>query len=114
MVGRCLEAATELNRSGVSARVLEIHTLKPLDADLIVQAARETGAVVTAEEHVINGALGSAVAEVLGERCPTPMERVGLYDTFAETGQWPEVMEKYGMGVSHIVAAAQRVLGRKA
>jgi transketolase len=94
--------------------VLEIHTLKPLDADLIVRAARETGAVVTAEEHVINGALGSAVAEVLGEQCPTPMERVGLCDTFAETGQWSEVMEKYGMGVSHIVAAAPRVLGRKA
>jgi transketolase len=113
MVGRCLEAAAELQRSGISARVLEIHTLKPLDTGLIVQAASETGAIVTAEEHVINGGLGSAVAEVLGEQCPTPMERVGLRDTFAETGQWPEVMEKYGLGVSHIVAAARRVLRRR-
>ncbi len=114
MVGRCLDAAAELSRQGISARVLEIHTLKPLDGDLIVKAAGEPGAVVTAEEHVINGGLGSAVAEVLSERCPTPLERVGLLDTFAETGQWPEVMEKYGMGVGHIVAAARRVLGRRA
>lgn len=113
MVGRCLEAALALHREGISARVLEIHTLKPLDRQLIVQAAYETGAVVTAEEHVVIGGLGSAVAEVLVENCPVPMERVGLLDTFAETGPWDEVMERYCMAVPDVVAAARKVLGRR-
>jgi transketolase len=113
MVGRCLEAAKELSRDGISARVIEIHTLKPLDREIIIKAARETGAIVTAEEHVINGGLGSAVAEVLVENIPVPMERIGLNDTFAETGPWLEVMDRYGLSVAHIVAAARKVLRRR-
>ncbi len=113
MVARCLEAAEALAREGIEARVVEIHTLKPLDRDLILQCGRETGALVTAEEHSIIGGLGSAVAEVVGEACPVPMKRVGLQDCFAETGGYDELLARYGLDDAHIVAAARRVLKRK-
>jgi transketolase len=113
MVARCLQAAEELANEGIQARVVEIHTLKPLDVTLILQCAHETGALVTAEEHSIIGGLGSAVAEVLGEELPLPLERVGLSDCFTETGGYEELLARYGLGVDHIVAAAQRVLKRK-
>jgi transketolase len=113
MVGRCLEAAKVLGREGVDARVIEIHTLKPIDEGLIVQAAQETGAIVTAEEHTIIGGLGAAVAEVLGSQCPVPILRVGLADTFAETGPYEALLDRYGMGVTHIVANAKEAVARK-
>lgn len=113
MVGRALEAARSLEASGIDAGVIEVHTLKPLDDDTILEAARITGAVVTAEEHSIIGGLGGAVAELLGRRCPVPLEMVGIQDTFAESGGYEELLEKYGLGVSHIVKAAERVLARK-
>ena len=113
MVARCLEAAEELAGEGIEARVVEIHTLKPLDRDLILQCGRETGALVTAEEHSVIGGLGSAVAEVVGEACPVPMKRVGLQDCFAETGDYDELLARYGLDGAHIVAAARRVLKRK-
>ena len=87
MVGRCALAAEQLAAQGIDARLLEIHTLKPLDRDLLLQAAEETGALVTAEEHNIIGGLGSAVAEVLSEGCPVPLERVGIRDRFCPTGR---------------------------
>jgi transketolase len=113
MVGRCLEAAKVLGREGMDARAIEIHTLKPIDEGLIVQAAQETGAIVTAEEHTIIGGLGAAVAEVLGSQCPVPILRVGLADTFAETGPYEALLDRYGMGVTHIVANAKEAVARK-
>lgn len=113
MLSRCLTAAEMLAAEGISARVLEVHTIKPLDVDSIAACARETGALVTAEEHSIIGGLGGAVAEVLGERCPVPMERVGLQDTFAESGPYEDLLEKYGLTAGHIVSAARRVCQRK-
>ncbi len=114
MVGRSLQAAKELDLLGIQVRVLELHTLKPVDAGLLTQAAEETGAFVTAEEHSIVGGLGSAVAEVLSGTCPVPLERVGIVDTFARTGLQPEaVMDAYGMGVSDVVHAVQGCIERK-
>ena len=113
MLSRCLEAAEMLAGEGIAARVLEVHTIKPLDVELVVICARETGAVVTAEEHSIIGGLGGAVAEALAEGCPVPMERVGLQDTFAESGPYEDLLQKYGLSSGHIAAAAQRVILRK-
>jgi transketolase len=113
LLSRCIRAVEQLAREGISARLVELHTLKPLDEDLIEQAARETGAIVTVEEHSIIGGLGSAVAEVVVDRFPVPVERVGLKDTFAETGPYDQLLDKYGMGIEDIVKAAQRALERK-
>jgi transketolase len=114
MVGRCSQAAGELARSGIDTRLLEIHSLKPFDRDLILQAAEETGALVTAEEHTILGGLGSAVAETLAEAHPVPLERVGIHDHFCPTGRdLDTLMDACGLSVAEIVAAAQRVLKRK-
>ncbi len=105
MVAEALAAAEELEKEGISARVLNISTLKPLDTEAILKAARETKALVTAEEHSIIGGLGSAVAEVLAENEPTPLVRVGVKDTFGESGKAPELLEKYGLTAGHIKAA---------
>jgi len=113
VVAHCLRAAEELAGEGIEARVVEMHTLKPLDRDLILRCARETGALVTAEEHSVIGGLGSAVAEVVGESLPVPLERVGLRDCFAETGGYDELLARYGLDVGHIVSAARRVMKRK-
>jgi transketolase len=114
MVGRSLRAADELGAEGIAARVLEIHTIKPLDVDLILQAAEETGALVTAEEHTVFGGLGGAVAEALVRLCPVPVECVGIADTFARTAPDAEsLMDACGLAVSDLVAAAHRALARK-
>jgi transketolase len=113
MVARCLAAAKRLARAGIDARVVEMHTLKPLDREMVVRCAVETGALVTVEEHSVVGGLGGAVAETLVEEQPVPLKRVGLPDTFTETGPYDEILEKYGMGVDDIVAAAQRAAARK-
>jgi transketolase len=114
MAGRSLLAADRLAGEGISARVLEMHTIKPLDLAALAQAAGETGAIVTAEEHTVIGGLGGAVAEALGECCAAPLERVGIRDTFARTGPDPEtLMDAFGLGVDDVVAAARRVLARK-
>lgn len=114
LVARSLLAAQQLAGQGIAVRVVEMHTIKPLDAALVSRCARETGAIVTVEEHSVVGGLGGAVAECLAETCPAPMERVGVNDTFAESGPYPELLDKYGMGVADIAAAARRVLARKA
>jgi transketolase len=113
MVARCLEAAQQLAKAGIDAQVVEMHTLKPLDEDLVARCAAETGALVTVEEHSIIGGLGGAVAEALVAREPVPLERVGVADTFAESGPYGELLDKYGLSVDDIVAAAQRAVGRK-
>lgn len=113
MVKEALEAAKTLKAEGISARVINIHTVKPIDRDIIVKAAKETGAIVTAENHNIIGALGSAVAEVLVEECPVPMERIGVKDHFGEVGKMPFLMEKYGMLAKDIVEAAKKTVARK-
>jgi transketolase len=113
LVARSLQAAEKLRREGIYARVVEMHTIKPFDADLVTRCARETGALVTAEEHTVIGGLGGAVAECLAATCPIPMERVGIADTFAECGPYDELLDKYGMRVDSIVDAVRRVLQRK-
>ncbi len=113
MVSKCLEAAEELAKHGVDARVINLHTIKPLDEKTIVKAARETGGVVTAEEHSVMMGMGSAVAMCLVENFHVPMKRVGIPDTFGESGACNELMEKYGLTVEHIVEAAHDVLRRK-
>jgi transketolase len=114
MLGRCLLAADALARDGISARVLSLATIKPLDVDLVCQAAAETGAIVTAEDHTILGGLGSAIAETLAAHQPAPIEFVGLADTFAETGPDTEtLMDTWGLSVDDVVRAARRVHERR-
>lgn len=114
MVARAIQAAQKLAEQNIRVRVVEMHTIKPLDTDMVVSSARETGAIITAEEHSIIGGLGGAVAECLTENCPVPLERVGLRDTFAECGPYSELLDKYGMSVEAIIIATQRALTRKA
>lgn len=112
MVYRAIEAVKKLQ--GVfDIGVINMHTVKPLDEASIVEAAKETGAIVTAEEHQMIGGLGSAVAEVLAENNPVPMERVGVHDKFGESGDPDILMEHYGLGVGDIVRAVERVVKRK-
>jgi transketolase len=113
MVSRSLEAAQILDGEGIDARVLEVHTLKPLDRESIALAAQGTGAVVTAEEHSILGGLGGAVAEVLSETFPVPIRRVGIADRFAESGPYQALLDRYGMSVSNIVASAHQAVAAK-
>ena len=113
MVGRSLRAADKLAEEGIDARVLEIHTIKPIDNDLILKAAEETDAIVTAEEHSVIGGLGGAVSEVLSRARPTPLELVGVGDVFARTGPDPDtLMDAYGLAVADVVDAAKRVIDR--
>ena len=113
MVAAALEAAEQLAGEGISARVLDVHTVKPLDVQAVVEAARVTGAVVTAEEHNIIGGLGGAVAEALVENYPVPARRVGVKDTFGESGKPAELLEKYGLTAADIATAAREVIIRK-
>jgi transketolase len=113
MVKSALEAATILTKEGISAKVINMHTIKPLDCEAILRSAKETGAVVTAEEHSIIGGLGGAVAEVICENYPVPVVRVGMKDMFAESGKPEALLEKYGMTPQEIVAAAKLALSRK-
>ncbi len=113
MVATALEARKLLAAEGISARVVNIHTIKPIDRDIIVAAANETGAIVTCEEHSILGGLGSAVAEVLVENAPVPMERVGVRDEFGRSGTVPALMEYYGLTAKDIAERAMRAIARK-
>lgn len=111
MVGAAIEAAKHLAEHDIQAEVINCHTLKPIDSETIVESAKKTGAVVTAEEHQINGGLGSAVAEVLAEHHPTRMIRVGMNDAFGESGSWQELLEKYKLNATGIMEAVHRVKG---
>lgn len=114
MVHLALEAREALAAEGISARVVNIHTIKPLDTALILSCAEKTGALVTAEEHSVIGGLGSAVAECLTEGYPVPLERVGVRDTFGKSGTVSALLEKFGLTADGIAAAARRAVARKA
>lgn len=102
-----------LASEGISVRLINMHTIKPLDKEAIIRAAKETGAIVTAEDHQIHGGLGSAVAEVLAQTIPTPQEFVAVRDTFGESGSGDELMKKYGIAKDDIVKATRKILQRK-
>ncbi|HLG21996.1 MAG TPA: transketolase C-terminal domain-containing protein, partial [Candidatus Manganitrophaceae bacterium] len=95
------------------AAVIDLHTLKPIDEAALITAAEETGAIVTAEEHLLSGGLGSRVAHVLSQHHPVPMASVGIRDTYAESGSTEELFEKYGLTAKHIVHAVEAVLKKK-
>ena len=113
MVPEALEAKKILAESGVNARVINIHTIKPIDKDILIKAAKETGAIVTAEEHNVIGGLGSAVAEVLCENYPVPMRRVGTQDKFGKSGKPAALLEEYGLTAANIAAQAMEVIKLK-
>lgn len=113
MVYESLQAAEILKKEGISARVINIHTIKPIDEAVIIKAAQETGAIVTAEEHQINGGLGSAVAEVLAKNSPVPQEMVAVPDVFGETGTPQELLVHFHLKDVDIAAAARKALKRK-
>ena len=113
MVHLAVEAAEALAAEGISAEVIDLHTLKPIDAELLIKSAEKTGAVVTAEEHNIIGGLGSAVCEVLSEKRPVPVERVGVRDLFGRSGKVPQLLELYGLTSAEIVKRAKAAIDRK-
>jgi len=113
MVGKSLEAAEQLSADGINAQVIEIHTIKPIDDNLITQSAAQTGAVVTVEEHSRYGGLFSAVSEVIGETDPVPLEHVAIEDRFGESGTYEEILESCGLTVENIVKKAKRAMSRK-
>lgn len=113
MVALALEAKEELAKEGIYARVINIHTIKPIDKDLIIKAAQETGAIVTAEEHSVIGGLGSAVSEVVTEGCPVPVLKVGIQDTFGESGKPADLLEKYGLTSNVIVEYSKKAVSLK-
>jgi len=113
MVPEALKAADALKGKGVSAAVVDLHTIKPIDVVTITKFAQKCGRIVTAEEHNIMGGMGSAVAEVLGEERPTPIKRVGVMDTFGESGEAGELMKKYGLTAANIEQAASKLLQSK-
>ena len=113
MVYEALRARETLAASGITARVVNLHTVKPLDRELIARCARETGAIVTAEEHQVNGGLGGAVAEAVVQDAPVPMELVAVHDRFGQSGKPAELMDAFGLRARDIVAAAQKVIARK-
>ncbi|HXS95815.1 MAG TPA: transketolase C-terminal domain-containing protein [Candidatus Limnocylindrales bacterium] len=113
LVAQAMIAADMLDAEGISVRVVDMHTVKPIDRDAIRKAATETGAIVVAEEHLVDGGLGVRVAQVVAETAPVPMEFVGIQDTYAESGQPEELLEKYGLVAKDVAAAIRKVAGRK-
>ena len=101
-VSEALVAAQMLEKEGIDAEVINIHTIKPIDEELLVASATKTGKVVTIEEHSVLGGLGGAVSEVLGTRCPVPTQRIGIEDTFGESGPAAELIKKYGIDAESI------------
>ena len=113
MTAQAVIAAEKLKAEGISARVLHIGTIKPLDKELVLQAAQETGAIVTAEEHSVVGGLGGAVAEYLAEECPTLMKRVGVYDRFGTSGKSDELIKYFGLNAETLIEEAREIVSRK-
>ena len=113
LVWNSLEAAKALAEEGISAEVINIHTIKPLDNKAILDAVANTKCVVTAEEHQMNGGLGDSICQLLARHTPLPVEMVAVNDSFGESGTPMELLEKYGLGIKHVVAAAKRAVARK-
>jgi transketolase len=113
LVWESILAAEELNKIGISAEVINMHTIKPIDKDAIIETAKKTGAILTAEEHQMTGGLGSAVAEVIVKKHAIPMDFIGMSDSFGESGQARELMDKYGMNANTIIQKAKELIERK-
>jgi len=113
MVNEAMQAYDLLKAEGISARIINIHTIKPLDKDIILKAAKETGAIVTAEEHSVIGGLGSAVSEVLAEEYPVPVVKLGVYDTFGHSGPAPKLLDEFGLRAANIVEKAKKAISMK-
>lgn len=113
MVGKALQAADILKGAGITARVINMSSIKPIDEDVIIKAASDTGAIVTAEEHQVQGGLGSAVAEVVVKHCPVPMAMIGVEDRFGESGKADDLLKAYGLTAAHIAEAALQLYKRK-
>lgn len=113
MTSKAVSAAKELEKQGIQARVINMSSIKPIDEEAIVKAAKETGAILTCEEHTVNGGLGGAVAEVLAKNYPVIMSMIGTNDTFGESGTADSLLEKYGLTVDHIIEEAKKLLKRK-
>ncbi|MFN8697970.1 MAG: transketolase family protein [Flavobacteriales bacterium] len=111
LVWKSVEAARELEKQGISVDLINIHTIKPLDEEMIIRSARKTGKVIVAEEHQINGGLGALVAQCLAKHHPTKMGFIGVNDSFGESGTPDQLMEKYGLGVTHIIDLAKSLAG---
>jgi transketolase len=114
MVWKSIEATKMLKEKGISVDLINMHTIKPLDKEAILNSIQKTGCVVTAEEHMANGGLGEAVAQVLSKNHPCPQEFIAVNDSFGESGNPMELMDKYGLGTTNIVEAAEKAIGRKA
>lgn len=112
MVAEAVEAGRALAEQGIDARIINIHTIKPIDRDIIIKAAKETGKLITVEEHSVIGGLGSAVGDVVLEECPVPVIRIGMNDKFGESGPAKELLKKYGLCAENIVAVTKAALGR--
>jgi len=113
LVQEAIEAACICSRNGIDVRVIDMHTVKPVDVNAIIQSASTTGAIVTAEEHLLSGGLGAAVAQVVTEHHPVPMGFIGLKDTYAESGTAEELLKKYGLTAEHIVAGIEKTVKKK-
>ncbi len=113
LVWKSIQAAQALAERGISAEVINIHTIKPLDSEAVLNSARKTRCVVTAEEHMYNGGLGDSICQLLSRNMPLPVEMVGVNDTFGESGTPDQLMAKYGLDVKDVVAAAERAIARK-
>ncbi len=112
MVGEALKAADSLKSQGISARVLDIHTIKPLDTELVLKAAKETGRIITIEEHSVIGGLGEAVCSFLSEVCPTPVTKMGVNDVFGHSGPAVDLLKEFGLSAEHIEAVVKKALGK--
>lgn len=112
MVAEAMEAANALHEQGIDARIINIHTIKPIDRDIIVKAAKETGKIVTVEEHSVIGGLGSAVGDVVLEECPVPVIKLGVKDVFGHSGPAKDLLKEYGLCAENIVAVTKAALGK--
>ncbi len=113
MVNEALEAYELLKQEGISARIINMATIKPLDNEIVIKAAKETGAIVTAEEHSVIGGLGSAVSELLAEECPVPVVKLGVYDTFGHSGPAPKLLDEFGLRAVNIVEKVKKAIAMK-
>lgn len=112
MVAEAVEAGRALTEQGIDARIINIHTIKPIDRDIIIKAAKETGKIITVEEHSVIGGLGSAVGDVVLEECPVPVIKIGMNDVFGESGPAKELLKKYGLCAENIIAVTKAALGK--
>ncbi len=112
LVGEAVKAADALKNEGISVRVIDMHTIKPIDREIILKAAKETGKIVTAEEHNVIGGLGDAVASVLSEECPTPLVKIGINDEFGYSGPAVDLLKQFGLCASHIEEVVKKTLGK--